>query len=84
MFPEAADNALLRESLLRLSNSIYWLQFRLLINRREVLQSNIQHRLVVEAVMAGDAPSAQAAMRDHIDASRRLVQQLPDDHFAST
>jgi DNA-binding GntR family transcriptional regulator len=83
MFPEAADNALLRESLLRLSNSIYWLQFRLLINRREVLQSNAQHRLVVEAIMADDAQAAQAAMRDHIDASRRLVQLLPDDHFAS-
>ncbi|QPC90377.1 GntR family transcriptional regulator [Mesorhizobium sp. INR15] len=83
MFAETADNALLDETLGRLSNSIYWLQFRLLINRQQVFQSNAQHRLVVEAIIAGDAQAAQAAMREHVDTSRRLIQQLPDDHFAS-
>lgn len=83
LFAQTADNALLQESLSRLSNSIYWLQFRLLINRPEVFQSNAQHRLIVEAIIAGDVHAAQAAIRDHVDSSRRLVQLLPDDHFAS-
>jgi DNA-binding GntR family transcriptional regulator len=82
LFAEAADNALLSETLMRLSNSIYWLQFRLLINRQEVFESNAQHRLVVDAIVAGNTPAAAVAMRDHVDTSRRLIQLLPDDHFA--
>jgi DNA-binding GntR family transcriptional regulator len=83
LFPQLAENTLLEESLARLSNSIYWLQFRLLVNRLDVFQSNAQHRLVVEAIIAGDVQAAQAAMRDHVDTSRQLVQHLSDEHFAS-
>jgi len=82
LFAEAAANALLAETLTRLSNSIYWLQFRMLVDRRQVFESNAEHRRIVEAILAGDADGAEAAMRDHVDSSRRLVQQLPDSHFA--
>lgn len=81
LFADVAGNALLTQSLLRLSNSIYWLQFRLLIDRQTVFQSNAQHRLIVDAVAAGDSPSAEATMRLHVDASRQLVQSLSDDNF---
>jgi DNA-binding GntR family transcriptional regulator len=83
MFADTAGNALLTQSLLRLSNSIYWLQFRLLIDRQNVFQSNAQHRRIVDAVVAGDATSAEAAMRLHVDASRQLVQLLSDEHFTA-
>ncbi|WP_318011277.1 GntR family transcriptional regulator [Mesorhizobium sp. ES1-4] len=82
MFTHIADNVLLTQSLLRLSNSIYWLQFRLLIDRENVFRSNTQHRRIVDAVLTGDAASAEAAMRHHIDASRLLVQSLSDEHFS--
>lgn len=81
-FAEAADNALLAQTLSRLSNSIYWLQFRMLVDRRQVFDSHAQHRATVAAVIAGDLAAAEAAMREHVEASRRLVQQLPDSHFA--
>jgi DNA-binding GntR family transcriptional regulator len=81
-FAAAADNALLAETLSRLSNSIYWLQFRMLVDRRQVFHSHAQHRAIVAAIVAGDLAVAEAAMREHVEASRRLVQQLPDSHFA--
>lgn len=79
---DAADNALLAETLARLSNSIYWLQFRMLVDRQQVFHSHRQHRAIVAAVIAGDLAAAEAAMREHVEASRRLVQQLPDSHFS--
>lgn len=83
LFAETADNALLSETLTRLSNSIYWLQFRMLVDRRQVFDSHAEHRRIVEAILAGDAEAAEAAMRRHVDSSRKLVQQLPDSHFAA-
>jgi DNA-binding GntR family transcriptional regulator len=81
-FTDAADNALLAETLARLSNSIYWLQFRMLVDQQQVFHSHRQHRAIVAAVIAGDLAVAETAMRDHVEASRQLVQQLPDSHFS--
>ncbi len=83
LFAEAADNPLLSETLTRLSNSIYWLQFRMLVDRRRVFDSHAEHRRVAEAILAGDTDAAETAMREHVDSSRRLVQKLPDSHFAA-
>jgi DNA-binding GntR family transcriptional regulator len=82
LFAEVADNPLLSETLTRLSNSIYWLQFRMLVDRRQVFDSHAEHRRIVEAILADDAAAAEEAMRAHVDGSRKLVQQLPDSHFA--
>lgn len=82
LFPEVIDNALLTETLTRLSNSLYWLQFRMLVDHQDVFASNAEHRRIVEAVLADDRLSAETAMRDHIVASGALIQRLSDDHFA--
>lgn len=82
LFQEVIDNALLTETLTRLSNSLYWLQFRMLVDRQDVFASNVEHRRIVEAVLADDRVSAETAMRDHIVASGALIQRLSDDHFA--
>ena len=82
LFQEVIDNALLTETLTRLSNSLYWLQFRMLVDRQDVFASNVEHRRIVEAVLADDRVSAETAMRDHIVASGALFQRLSDDHFA--
>ena len=83
LFVDMAGNPLLGEMLDRLSGSIYWLQFRVLIGRREVFDTNRQHRSIVERILAGDIVGAEAAMLDHVETSRRLIQSLPDDHFAA-
>ncbi|PLP60040.1 GntR family transcriptional regulator [Mesorhizobium loti] len=83
LFPDIADNAVLAETLTRLSSSLYWLQFRMLVDRQDVFASNAEHRRLVEAVLAGDRPMAEAAMRGHVIASGALIQRLSDDHFAS-
>ncbi|MFE0016884.1 GntR family transcriptional regulator [Mesorhizobium sp. NPDC059054] len=82
LFPEIADNAVLTETLTRLSNSLYWLQFRMLVDRQHVFASNVEHRHIVEAVLADDRSTAEAAMREHVIASGALIQKLSDDHFA--
>ncbi|WOI11767.1 GntR family transcriptional regulator [Thalassospira lucentensis] len=82
LFADVTGNALLSEQLRRISNSVYWLQFRVLVADDKVLQTNPQHRDIVDAVLAGDAAKAEATMIDHVDHSRQLVQSLPDTHFA--
>jgi DNA-binding GntR family transcriptional regulator len=54
----------------------------MLVDRRQVFDSHAEHRRIVEAILAGDAAAAEEAMRAHVDGSRKLVQQLPDSHFA--
>jgi DNA-binding GntR family transcriptional regulator len=82
LFPAAANNAVLAETLTRLSNSLYWLQFRMLVDREDVFASNAEHRRIVEAVLADDRQIAETAMRGHVIASGALIQRLSDDHFA--
>jgi len=82
LFSDIADNPVLAETLTRLSNSLYWLQFRMLVDRQDVFASNVEHRRIVEAILAEDMRAAEAAMRDHVAASRTLIQKLSDDHFA--
>lgn len=84
LFADVTGNALLSEQLRRISNSVYWLQFRVLVADDKVLQTNPQHRDIVDAVLAGDAAKAEATMIDHVDHSRQLVQSLPDTHFAES
>lgn len=81
LFTEVADNALLAEMLGRLNNSIYWLQFRVLVDKHDVLDTNNQHRQLVRAVLAGDGAAAEASILDHVETARRLIQSLPDDYF---
>ena len=84
LFADVTGNALLSEQLRRISNSVYWLQFRVLVADDKVLQTNPQHRDIVDAVLAGDAAKAEAIMVNHVDHSRQLVQSLPDTHFAES
>lgn len=83
LFVKSAGNALLAETLRRLNNSIYWLQFRMLVHRQEVLNSNAQHQALVRAILDGQLQRAEAIMFDHIEASRTLIQSLADDHFTA-
>lgn len=80
---EAADNPLLAQMLGRLGNSIYGLQFRLMIEARDVLSTHAEHRRLADAIMADDVASAERVIVAHIEATRTLIQALPDTHFAT-
>lgn len=79
----AAANPQLDQMIGRLGNSIYWLQFRVLVDREPTFATNVQHRAVTAAIVAGDTDAAARAMRAHVDGSRRLIQALPDSCFAA-
>lgn len=82
LFTEAAHNPMLGEMLERLSNTVYWLQFRVYVSQREVATSNREHRKLVDAVLTGDANAAEAAILEHVETARELIQTLSDEHFA--
>jgi len=83
LFSNGADNPTLTEMIGRLGNSIYWLQFRVLVEPRHIWETNKQHRQLVEAVVAGDVAVAEATIMMHVDTSRQLIQGLSDLHFMS-
>lgn len=83
LFATAAANPQLDEMIGRLGNSIYWLQFRVLVDRERIFATNAEHRAVTTAVLAADGAAAERAMRAHVDGSRRLIQSLPDSCFAA-
>lgn len=82
LFTETAKNELLTDMLRRLTNTIYWLQFRVFVGQLEVLGTNRQHRRLVDAVVAGNSAAAEATITEHVETSRELIQSLSDDHFA--
>ena len=46
-------------------------------------RSHLDHVVIAKAVLAGDAPAAEAAMRKHIRGSHDWIQTLPDSAFRS-
>lgn len=83
LFATAAANPQLDEMIARLGNSIYWLQFRVLVDRERTFATNAEHRAVTAAILGNDVEAAERAMRAHVDGSRRLIQSLPDSCFAA-
>lgn len=83
LFAATAANPQLDEMIGRLGNSIYWLQFRVLVDRERTFATNAEHRAVTSAILAADVEAAERAMRAHVDGSRRLIQALPDSCFAA-
>ena len=78
----AADNPLLSQQLERLRNSVYWLQFRVLVDRDSMYRTNQQHRDMAAAILAGQSADAEAVMQAHVTLACTLIQNLPDTLFA--
>ena len=83
LFADVSGNTLLQSLLGRLANSVYWLQFRVLIADEQVLHTNAQHQEITKAILAGKGEEAANIMVAHIDRSRQLVQWLDDSYFAA-
>lgn len=78
----AAENPLLALHLQRLRNSVYWLQFRVLIDRESIYRTNQQHRDMAAAILANQASDAEAVMLAHVSLAGQLIQNLPDALFS--
>ena len=81
LIAKAADNEYLLQAIQQFETSIFWLQFRVLVGQNAVFTTNDDHRLIVDAMVAGDAKRAERAMVDHIMKASKLVQELDDDYF---
>ncbi|MCF4098953.1 GntR family transcriptional regulator [Maritalea mediterranea] len=78
---DLADNEYLKNVILQFETSIYWLQFRVLVDQQSVFRTNQDHRDIVKHMVAGQALEAAAAMRQHILNAGEMVQALPSNHF---
>lgn len=78
----AAENPLLALQLERLRNSVYWLQFRVLIDRESIYRTNQQHRDMAAAILANQPDDAEAVMLAHVTLAGALIQNLPDALFS--
>jgi DNA-binding GntR family transcriptional regulator len=76
-----AGNPLLPPLVERLSLPALRLQFRLLLDRPAMQESQAGHAAVCEALMAGNGDAAEAAMRAHLRAAAARLQALPDSLF---
>jgi len=76
-----ADNEYLLQAIKRFETSIFWLQFRVLVDQNAVFTTNIDHQLIVKAMTNGDSAAAEAAMVHHILKAGEVVQDLDDDFF---
>ncbi len=78
---DLADNEYLKSVILQFETSIYWLQFRVLVDQQSVFRTNQDHRSIVSHMVAGRSLEAGAAMRQHILNAGEMVQSLPGSHF---
>ena len=79
---EAAGNAVLEDSLARLKTPILRLLFRTFDSPEIVSQADATLRKVTAAVLAGNADTAEAAMRAHVRGGLAVIAALGDEDFA--
>jgi DNA-binding GntR family transcriptional regulator len=48
----------------------------------QVRRSRAQHRDIVTAILAGDAPAAEARMREHVHSTAETILSAPDSYFS--
>ena len=73
---DGAGNHVIKAIVQRLNTPIHHLVFETFY-RGERLRAAVQdHRLIVDAVMAGDAEAAERAMRDHVINGLEFLSQL--------
>ncbi len=82
MIIRISQNDEIGELIEKLTTPIVRLQFRTLINRSIIRQSNDEHEVIAKAIMRKDGDAAEQAIRHHIQGGLALVQSMPDQHFA--
>ncbi len=78
---DQADNAYLKQLLDRLRIPIYWLLHRSFFNRARLDTSNIGHRAITKAIVAGKSKEAERLMRDHLAEGLKALTAVDTDLF---
>lgn len=76
-----SGNALLFATLRSLDRSVYYFQFRLLVEHARVFETQHEHREIFEALRSGNADAAEEASRRHVRHALAELLQLPDRRF---
>jgi DNA-binding GntR family transcriptional regulator len=64
--------------------SIFRLQFHSIMQTPVATRrSRLEHRRIVKAILKGDAPGAESAMRQHIENSAVVIMGAPDTFFSA-
>lgn len=76
---DGAGNDYIRTFVDRLRLPLYRLLFSAFYQPSRIDEANSGHRLITAAILAGDGPAAEAAMRQHIADALDAVTSLEDD-----
>jgi DNA-binding GntR family transcriptional regulator len=75
----ASGNALFAEVHERTQYQYWNLRLPVVFRKEQLAQSNEQHRRIYAAVASGDGVRAEAASREHIEATMRIVAEALED-----
>ena len=78
----SSGNPHLPSMIANLQTQVMRFQFRSLMDHKAILQSEKEHKEIVEAVLNANAARAEKLMRHHVSRSRDLVLRLPKSMFA--
>jgi DNA-binding GntR family transcriptional regulator len=78
-----AGNHLIARMLVTLEQSAYHYQFRLLVDGRQVFETQDDHTKIYLALRQGDADIAEREARSHAQRSLEQLMQLPDTLFSA-
>lgn len=76
---EMSENPWLQSAVERLRLPLLRIQYDRFVNQEGKEDSMEGHDKVVSAILAGDGPKAERAMRAHIRGSRRLIERLTNE-----
>lgn len=73
---QGTGNAVIEDLVKRLNTPVHHLLFETFYRSDRLREAAADHRLIVQAVQAGDGPAAEAAMRRHIENGHRFLSDL--------
>lgn len=84
MLVQMSANPLLPAMLDHLHTQAMRYQFRQLVDPASTRDSDREHQRIIRAILDGDPDYAERAMRQHIQRSRDLTLELPDEMFGKS
>ncbi|MEO5707172.1 MAG: GntR family transcriptional regulator [Alteraurantiacibacter sp.] len=73
---QGTGNVVIEDLVKRLNTPVHHLLFETFYRSDRLREAAVDHRLIVQAVLAGDGPAAEAAMRRHIENGHQFLSDL--------
>lgn len=73
---QGTGNSVIEDLVKRLNTPVHHLLFETFYRSDRLREAAADHRLIVQAVLAGDGPAAEAAMRRHIENGHQFLSDL--------